>query len=101
MAAYSIRRRFDVMPEHASVSGTASRHRRLTRLTRLQAAPVLVALAAVAVLIPGLRREWEHLDGGDPRWLGAALAFEVASYAGYVTVFPRSSTARDAGSDGA
>jgi putative heme transporter len=55
-----------------------------------------VALAAGAaaiglyVLLPrlaGLDETWRRLGEGDPRWLAAALAFEVLSYASYVVLF--------------
>jgi uncharacterized membrane protein YbhN (UPF0104 family) len=75
------------MFEDASGSEAPPRRRRLTRGTVLLVAAVLATLAALAVLIPGLRPEWENLGGGDRRWLAAAAVFEVVSYAGYVVLF--------------
>jgi uncharacterized membrane protein YbhN (UPF0104 family) len=87
MAASFVPRSFGYMFEDAPGSDAPPRRRRLTRRAALIAATMPAALAAGAVLIPGLRRGWGQLGDGDPRWLAAAAAFEVASYAGYVVLF--------------
>ena len=50
----------------------------------------LLALVGLYVLLPrlaGLEETWRRIRHGDPWWLAAAMALEVASYASYVMVF--------------
>ena len=56
----------------------------------LSLAVVAAIGAALYVGLPqvaGLDETWGRLSEGDPWWLGAALLFEMASYAGYVVLF--------------
>jgi uncharacterized membrane protein YbhN (UPF0104 family) len=56
-------------------------------------AHALLALAAIGLLyvvlprLTGVRHAWGRMLDGDAWWLWLALAFEIASYAGYVIVF--------------
>ncbi|HEX6229106.1 MAG TPA: lysylphosphatidylglycerol synthase transmembrane domain-containing protein [Solirubrobacterales bacterium] len=65
------------------------------RVRRLAWWSVVFVVAAALVLyvglpqLAGLDESWGRLSSGDPIWLFAALAFEAASYAGYVLAFHR------------
>ena len=54
---------------------------------------VISAVAFLYFVLPkitgshGLKDSWTRIDKGDPAWLVAALAFEVASFVGYVVLF--------------
>lgn len=53
---------------------------------------IVVATVGAALYIglpqvAGLDETWGRLSKGDPWWLGAAVLFELASYAGYVAFF--------------
>jgi len=51
---------------------------------------VVSALAFLYFVLPkltGLHKTWSRLGDGDPWWLGAAVAFELLSFMGYVWLF--------------
>jgi uncharacterized protein (TIRG00374 family) len=60
---------------------------RLLRRRALQAIGLLVVLALVAWLAPGLGEVRENLRGADGGWLAAAVALEGLSCASYVLMF--------------
>jgi len=50
----------------------------------------VIAIAFLYVVLPqlaGLDETWRRLNDGDPWWLGAALAFTVMAFLGYVLLF--------------
>lgn len=49
-----------------------------------------VAIVALYLLLPrlaGLDQTWERIKEGDPLWLALAVAFELASFGGYIWLF--------------
>jgi uncharacterized protein (TIRG00374 family) len=66
---------------------------RVTFTRRRLVAFLLFAVLAVAFLyfvlpqLAGLDDTWRRINNGDPWWLGAALAFTVLSFLGYVLLF--------------
>src|SRR5215207_9407367 len=60
---------------------------RLLRRRALQAIGLLVVLALVAWLAPGLGQVRDKLSGADGRWLAAAVVLEGLSCASYVLMF--------------
>jgi uncharacterized membrane protein YbhN (UPF0104 family) len=59
-------------------------------------AAVLASAALLAPALAGLPDVWDRLAGGDLRWLGLALGFEVLSFLGHIVLF--SAVAKDGGS---
>ena len=65
-------------------------HRSAVGQTAAAAAFAVVAIGGLYVLLPrlaGLDDTWNRLEQGDGRWLLAALAFEVLSFACYLVLF--------------
>jgi uncharacterized protein (TIRG00374 family) len=66
---------------------------RVTFTRRRLVAFLLFAVLAIAFLyvvlpqLAGLDETWSRLNDGDPWWLGAALAFTVLTFLGYVLLF--------------
>ena len=71
--------------DRSPTSGRPGRRRALS--SALVVAALVVALYIGLPRIAGLDETWGRLSEGDPRWLGAAVLLEAASYGGYVLLF--------------
>lgn len=66
---------------------STARAARRARWSLIVVATVGAALYVGLPQVAGLDATWGRLSKGDPWWLGAAVLFELASYAGYVAFF--------------
>jgi hypothetical protein len=79
--------RFDVEYLHPPEPLETQVDTRQLRRRALIAIALLVLLALVAWLAPGLGQVRSQLDGADPGWLAAAVVLEALSSASYVVMF--------------